>query len=109
VHENALAETHHPHILRGFSPLDGLPNFYGLGMNVSYDQQGRLRLNHSGAFALGAAIPANGPDLLCDDDVGAICWRFDLNLALMAMPKRPNLSAGRGKNPPRRHRGTHRL
>jgi CubicO group peptidase (beta-lactamase class C family) len=40
---------------RGFSPLDGLPNFYGLGMNVSYDQQGRLRLNHSGAFALGAA------------------------------------------------------
>jgi CubicO group peptidase (beta-lactamase class C family) len=55
VAENALAETHHPHILRGFSPLDGLPNFYGLGMNVSYDQQGRLRLNHSGAFALGAA------------------------------------------------------
>ena len=55
VAENALAETQHPHILRGFSPLDGLPNFYGLGMNVSYDQQGRLRLNHSGAFALGAA------------------------------------------------------
>jgi hypothetical protein len=55
------------------------------------------------------AIPANGPDLLCDDDVGAICWRFDLNLALMAMPKRPSLSAGRVKNPPRHHRGTHRL
>jgi CubicO group peptidase (beta-lactamase class C family) len=59
VPENALAETHHPHILRGFSPLDGLPNFYGLGMNVSYDQQGRLRLNHSGAFALGAATHVN--------------------------------------------------
>jgi len=27
VAENALAETHHPYILRGFSPLDGLPNF----------------------------------------------------------------------------------
>ncbi|HTD19393.1 MAG TPA: hypothetical protein VK667_07670, partial [Ktedonobacteraceae bacterium] len=31
-----------------------------------------------------AAIPANGPDVLCDDDVGGICWRFDLNLALMS-------------------------
>jgi CubicO group peptidase (beta-lactamase class C family) len=55
VDANALAETHHPHILTGFSPLTGLPSFYGLGMNVSYDQQGRLCLSHSGAFALGAA------------------------------------------------------
>jgi CubicO group peptidase (beta-lactamase class C family) len=55
VDEKALAETHHPHMLTGFSPLTGLPSFYGLGMNVSYDQQGRLRLSHSGAFALGAA------------------------------------------------------
>src|SRR5206468_11798933 len=22
-----------------------------------------------------SAIPANGPDVLCDDDVGGICWR----------------------------------
>jgi len=55
VDEKALAESHHPHMLTGFSPLTGLPNFYGLGMNVSYDQQGRLHLSHSGAFALGAA------------------------------------------------------
>jgi hypothetical protein len=55
VDEKALAETHHPHMLTGFSPLTRLPSFYGLGMNVSYDQQGRLRLSHSGAFALGAA------------------------------------------------------
>jgi CubicO group peptidase (beta-lactamase class C family) len=55
VDEKALAESHHPHMLTGFSPLTGLPSFYGLGMNVSYDQQGRLRLSHSGAFALGAA------------------------------------------------------
>ena len=41
--------------LRGFSPLSGLPTFYGLGWNVNYDEQGRLRLGHSGAFALGAA------------------------------------------------------
>ncbi|MFJ3792291.1 serine hydrolase [Kitasatospora sp. NPDC090091] len=33
----------------------GNAGFYGLGWNVSYDPQGRLRLNHSGAFELGAA------------------------------------------------------
>ncbi|PYK11701.1 MAG: serine hydrolase [Verrucomicrobia bacterium] len=51
----ALAETHHPQMLTGFSPFTGLPGFYGLGWNVSYDEEGRLHLNHSGAFALGAA------------------------------------------------------
>lgn len=55
VNEKALAETHHPHMLTGFSPFTGLPSFYGLGWNVSYDQEGHLRLGHSGAFALGAA------------------------------------------------------
>jgi CubicO group peptidase (beta-lactamase class C family) len=55
VNKDALAQTHHPHMLTGFSPLDGLPGFYGLGWNVSYDQEGRLRLSHSGAFDLGAA------------------------------------------------------
>jgi CubicO group peptidase (beta-lactamase class C family) len=55
VNEKALAETHHPQMLTGFSPFTGLPGFYGLGWNVSYDEQGRLHLNHSGAFALGAA------------------------------------------------------
>jgi CubicO group peptidase (beta-lactamase class C family) len=55
VNEKALSETHHPHILIGFSPLNGLPGFYGLGWNVNYDTEGRLRLSHSGAFELGAA------------------------------------------------------
>ncbi len=59
VDEKALAETHHPQILTGFNPYTGLPGFYGLGWNVSYDEQGRLRLNHSGAFALGAATYVN--------------------------------------------------
>ena len=59
VDENALLETHHPNMLTGFSPFTGLPSFYGLGWNVSYDEQGRLRLNHSGAFALGAATQVN--------------------------------------------------
>jgi len=59
VDEKTLAETHHPQMLTGFSPFTGLPSFYGLGWNVSYDDQGRLRLNHSGAFALGAATYVN--------------------------------------------------
>src|SRR6266511_1779755 len=59
VDEKALAETHHPQMLTGFNPFTGLPSFYGLGWNVSYDDQGRLRLNHSGAFALGAATYVN--------------------------------------------------
>jgi CubicO group peptidase (beta-lactamase class C family) len=59
VDEKALLETHRPHMLTGFSPFTGLPSFYGLGWNVSYDEQGRLHLNHSGAFALGAATHVN--------------------------------------------------
>jgi len=59
VDEKALVETHYPHMLTGFSPFTGLPSFYGLGWNISYDEQGRLRLNHSGAFALGAATHVN--------------------------------------------------
>jgi CubicO group peptidase (beta-lactamase class C family) len=55
VDEKALALTHSPQMLTGYSPLTGLPSFYGLGWNVSYDTEGRLRLGHSGAFGLGAA------------------------------------------------------
>ena len=54
VAEDALAETHQPHMLTGFSPFDSLPGFYGLGWNVRYDAQGRLRLGHSGGFYMGA-------------------------------------------------------
>jgi len=59
VDNDALAETHHPHMLTGFNPFTQLPTFYGLGWNVSYDPEGRLRLNHSGAFGLGAATYVN--------------------------------------------------
>ena len=55
VDEKALMPTRSPQILTGFSPLTKLPSFYGLGWNVNYDTEGRLRLGHSGAFALGAA------------------------------------------------------
>src|SRR5256886_6948794 len=46
VDENALAETHHPHMLTGFNPFTQLPTFYGLGRNVCYHSEGRLRFNH---------------------------------------------------------------
>jgi len=55
VDEAALTATHYPVAHTGFNPFTGLPSFYGLGWNVSYDPQGRLRIGHSGAFALGAA------------------------------------------------------
>src|SRR5438270_7744565 len=41
VDAKALDETPHPQILTGFNPYTGLPGFYGLGWNVSYDEQGR--------------------------------------------------------------------
>ena len=59
VSEKPLTETHHPHMLTGFNPFTSMPTFYGLGWNVSYDEQGRLRLNHSGGFDLGAATYVN--------------------------------------------------
>jgi CubicO group peptidase (beta-lactamase class C family) len=69
VDEKALIETHHPNILTGFNPFTGLPGFYGLGWNVSYDEQGRLRLNHSGAFGLGVATHVN---LAPDEQLGVV-------------------------------------
>src|SRR6202011_164397 len=44
VDEKALSVTRSPQMLTGFNPLNGLPTFYGLGWNVSYDEEGRLRL-----------------------------------------------------------------
>jgi CubicO group peptidase (beta-lactamase class C family) len=55
VNEKALIEARRPHMLTGYNPFTGMPTFYGLGWNVSYDDHGRLHLNHSGAFDLGAA------------------------------------------------------
>lgn len=51
----ALAETHHPQIMaRAPRSVADRPGWYGLGLNVGYDDAGRVRLGHSGAFALGA-------------------------------------------------------
>jgi CubicO group peptidase (beta-lactamase class C family) len=50
-----LERTHLPEIVsQPPTTPTGRTGFYGLGWNVGYDDQGRLRLSHSGAFALGA-------------------------------------------------------
>ncbi|MBY0547411.1 MAG: serine hydrolase [Candidatus Obscuribacterales bacterium] len=54
IAKSAIDETHHPQILTKFNPTNGLPTFYGLGLNVGYDEHGRLHLGHSGAFTTGA-------------------------------------------------------
>jgi CubicO group peptidase (beta-lactamase class C family)/pimeloyl-ACP methyl ester carboxylesterase len=69
VDEKVLAETRQPQMLTGFNPFTRLPTFYGLGWNVSYDEQGRLRLNHSGAFGMGAATYVN---LVPDEQLGIV-------------------------------------
>jgi CubicO group peptidase (beta-lactamase class C family) len=63
----ALAETHRPQIVSHppEDPATDRAGFYGLGWNVNYDDDGRVRLGHSGAFDLGAATavalrPAEG-------------------------------------------------
>ncbi|GAA1559135.1 serine hydrolase [Streptomyces globosus] len=54
VNAEGLAETHVPHSISQPPPEPGAqPGYYGLGWNVRYDDHGRLRLSHSGAFALG--------------------------------------------------------
>ncbi|HEX5940584.1 MAG TPA: serine hydrolase [Dehalococcoidia bacterium] len=54
----ALAETYRPHMVTEPQPTRTAAErygFYGLGWNVDYDEVGRIRLGHSGAFSLGAA------------------------------------------------------
>ena len=62
VQQAALDETHRPQIVRGqpeADPATGHASFYGLGWNVEYDDRGRVRWGHSGAFNLGAATCVN--------------------------------------------------
>ncbi|MEU9995450.1 serine hydrolase [Streptomyces sp. NPDC050848] len=55
IDSDSLQRTHWPQSVANppHAPA-GRTGFYGLGWNVSYDDEGRLRLSHTGAFALGA-------------------------------------------------------
>lgn len=54
---SALAETYRPHAVSrpADNPAKERSAFYGLGWNVDYDDAGRVRLGHSGAFTVGAS------------------------------------------------------
>jgi CubicO group peptidase (beta-lactamase class C family) len=67
----ALAETHRPQIISHVpeDPATDRAGFYGLGWNVNYDGEGRVRLGHSGAFGLGAATAVA---LLPDESLGIV-------------------------------------
>lgn len=57
IDTDALSETHRPAIVSK-APADpgkDRAGFYALGWGVGYDDKGRVRLNHSGAFSNGAA------------------------------------------------------
>jgi CubicO group peptidase (beta-lactamase class C family) len=56
-----LDETHCPEMVStpAGNPMVDRPTFYGLGWNVGYDEQGRIRWSHSGGFNLGAATCVN--------------------------------------------------
>lgn len=56
ISQAALLPAMSPQTLH--APLASLlkqPSFYGYGFNVGFDDQGQLRLSHSGAFLLGAS------------------------------------------------------
>ena len=56
VKADALAPSHVPQMISApaRSPA-GRAGFYGYGWNVTYDDEGRARIGHSGAFELGTA------------------------------------------------------
>ena len=54
VPEETLAQTYRVHSLASNNPATfSAGGFYGLGWGVSYDNKGRLKVSHSGAFELG--------------------------------------------------------
>jgi CubicO group peptidase (beta-lactamase class C family) len=56
VDADALAQSHMPQAIPGppASPA-ARASYYGFGWNISYDDEGRARICHSGAFELGTA------------------------------------------------------
>ena len=70
IDAGALARTYVPEIVSAPPPVPtGRVGLYGLGWNVGYDDHGRLRLSHSGAFAMGAATNVT---LLPSEELGIV-------------------------------------
>ena len=69
VAQEPLEESHLPHMLTEARSPFGYPGFYGLGWNVGWMPDGRSRLSHSGAFAMGAATAVS---LYPDDGLGIV-------------------------------------
>ncbi|MFF2073515.1 serine hydrolase [Kitasatospora sp. NPDC058162] len=70
IDPDALNETRTPHYVNSPARAPaGTAGFYGLGWNVGTDSRGRLRLNHSGGFELGAATTVT---LLPSEQLGIV-------------------------------------
>ena len=71
VAAEALGETFRPTFPNNaaVNPAVDRTGFYGLGWNVGYDAEGRVRLSHSGAFWLGAGTTVS---LLPADQLGIV-------------------------------------
>lgn len=66
----ALGETYQIHSVTGKNPANfSASGYYGLGWNVSFDDKGRTKLTHSGAFATGARTAVT---LLPQEQVGLV-------------------------------------
>jgi CubicO group peptidase (beta-lactamase class C family) len=68
---DALGETHRPVIVSRppADPATDRAGYYGLGWNVTYDDEGRVHLGHSGAFFVGAATSVS---LLPSEKLGIV-------------------------------------
>ncbi|MBX7132967.1 MAG: serine hydrolase [Fimbriimonadaceae bacterium] len=76
IDEEALASSLVPAIVSGRSPSDGRPNFYAMGMGVSYRPDGRIYYTHSGAFDTGARSAIS----ICVSDglaIGVVCNAYN--------------------------------
>jgi CubicO group peptidase (beta-lactamase class C family) len=71
ISADALGETHRPQIVSRppENPATDRAGYYGLGWNVNYEDEGRVRLGHSGGFELGAATVVS---LLPSERLGVI-------------------------------------
>jgi len=70
VNADALAPAQEPQVIPGPPRLPAArAGFYGFGWNVSYDDEGRVRLGHSGAFELGTATNIT---FMPGEDVGIV-------------------------------------